>query len=60
MCLRGRCEIFSLLFRYITGLLRYRNIEMPGPEEYIEKRRKGPMPAQSLDELIEESIEKGK
>ncbi len=50
--------IYDLLKRYIVGLLEYKGVEISEITDYTSDRGL-PMLAQSLDELIEESIEQG-
>ena len=52
-------ELFDLLGRYIAGLMEYRGVETTGINDYSNKKGK-PMLAQSMDKLIEESIQKGR
>ena len=51
-------EIFKLLGRYISGLLKYKGVEINTINDYIGDRGES-MLAQSIDELKEESIELG-
>ena len=51
-------ETFNLLGRYITGLLKYKGVEINSINEYINDGGKS-MLAQSLDELFEQGIEQG-
>ena len=52
-------EIFKLLSRYISGLLRYKGIEIVTINDYLNKRGNS-MLAQSLDEWKEEGRLEGK
>ena len=52
-------EIFKLLGRYISGLLRYKGIEIDTINDYINERGES-MLAQSLDELKEEGRLEGR
>jgi len=51
-------EIFKLLGRYISGLLRYKGVEINTINDYIDERGES-MLAQSLDELKEEGRVEG-
>lgn len=52
-------EIFTLLGRYIQGLLEFKGVEINEINSYINDRSDS-MLAQSLDELYEEGLEKGR
>jgi len=52
-------EIFKLLGRYITGLLKYKGVEINTINEYISDRGLS-MLEQSIDELMEEGREEGR
>ena len=52
-------EIFKLLGRYISGLLKYKGVEIKKINEYISDRGES-MLAQSIDELREEGREEGR
>ena len=52
-------EIFKLLGRYISGLLRYKGIEINTINDYLNERGES-MLAQSLDDLMEEGRVEGR
>ena len=52
-------EIFKLLGRYISGLLKYKGVEIDTINDYIDDRGES-MLAQSIDELKEEGREEGR
>ena len=51
-------EVFTLIGRYISGLLDYKRVEINQINEYIDNRGES-MLAQSLDELYEDGIDAG-
>jgi transposase len=51
-------EIYNLLGRYISELLQYKGVEIPEINDYINNRGES-MLAQSMDKLIEQSVERG-
>ncbi len=52
-------EIFRLLVRYITGLLKYKGVEIETISDYIDNRGES-MLAQSIDELKEQGRVEGR
>jgi hypothetical protein len=51
-------EIYNLLGRYISELLRYKGVAIPEINDYINERGES-MLAQSMDKLFEQGIEQG-